>query len=1289
MPVDVFSAATLTSPLSNVTWSWTGQGQPNVSYALPLSNIGSTYLLLGTPQDSDGDGLTDAYEQLVSHSNPYVSNSIDPSMLDGWAVLEELNPFGIYDRKNVPTAPRVRLGYWRFNGSFSNENGQAPLAAQSSLVPDWSGSAAAMTNTDGSSQLIFPYTETNGWNDFSVSNGTIRFWFKPNWTTGDTNTPAPNGTFFLVGYTSSGSWGMSLLNNGTNTGSLLQFHTTSNNFVQSYSFQTAGNNGAVVHFRSNIWCQIALTYSPSNIALYTNGILVATGNTPPMSNYSAPVYSAGNGIAFYPPAPSQATGFNFGSQPGQPTAIRGELDELESFNYPLSPQAVAAGFPTFAGATNNIMQDSDYDGRSDLLETLVDGTNPHDPNNVIHCRLGYWQFDAANLMAGQGQLPLSANGATLTSSWSGTALNISSNPSSHVTYWDVFTNGWANINCRQGCVRFWFKPNWTGAPPAAAPFVYVGNPNPSASQWSLGVNTSGEITFVTASNGLATTHLTSAPLPFDAGHWMQIALNYGPTGSSLYVNGALATTGSPVASWPPLADRNLGMVIGNTTAYNNSVNGQFDEMETFNYQLDPTNILSNFQTVQAVDGDLNGIPDLLEDIVLPVGKPFLNAPVVITGTIEAEQFDMGGPGIGYFNVASNAPCSYRPTGMFITNCDDLGLGYCLDQTRAGDWMQYTINVLVPQAYNVETRVQGIGTNGVFDCEFVNNNLRASTGPLTIASTNWTNISGPVWLTNGIYTMKLRCLTNGTDGVHVGRFNYISIYPWWQAGFATGYTNVISGSALSTNADWFDATNNAAIIQEAVNTLPAGGGTVLLPSGTYYLSQASPNETNSSAQNTAVLILTNNVEIAGAGKSNTTLVAFNRATTLFSVGRGYGTGYTNFTLRDMTLQGQPHRAVYNVTNTAQELGQLLPTNGFYTGFLTMFTGASTNQLTCNTLITNCKFLYSDVAIGIVYYVSNCLIIHCDFTMWGGSNTYTGLANGYPTNTLNTYPLIGGEGIFCSAAPDFNVAIVENTYNGNSNLAPSTNNPFGYVNSTEDQVTSQGGFVWLQGGGNYFIARNNILNYSLEGVQLNAGPSTVVGNSFNTVVNNDSCCALSLNAGEFGVLGSNPLTFSTCLIGNQVLGGRHAFAKQTEGITSVNALTISGNVANVYPALPALSSYPGDVAVIHNCANASILGNTLVAGGHGVSFDFNNGNALVMNNNFASASYRGIGLAGGGGSVGRAVIIGNMLGKGSTFHVQLPFTNSSGWFLYKNTYLDALSNSVPPFIDPAGSAVHVNE
>ena len=1178
----------------------------------------------------------------------------------------------------------VPLGSWLLNNTnYTGEEGQVPFMSGVPFVPDWNGMAVAMTNTETLNPLMYNVVESNGRTNVNCANGTIRFWFQPNWSSGSAEAPS-DGRFFQVGGADSGIFALIVANIGTNNGSVMQFICGSNQYWQGCSFGIGGTNGAPIHFQSNHWYQIALAYTATNIALYTNGALLATGNLPPTFVTPAPytqtpIYSVGNGVSYYPSATAQSSGFGFGNFNGK-YPVLGQLANLETFNNALAPQAVAAGFPTFAGSITNVMLDSDYDGRSDLLESLVDGTDPNNPASVVQCSLGYWRFDSATLMTEQGQPPLSYNDIGLAPSWSGTALNINSDPASQVTYWDVFTNGWANINCRQGSLRFWFKPNASGG--QGGPFVYMGSPD-GVDKWELALDSwAGSISFITGSNGVATTNLT-ADCKMSPTNWMQIVLTYGSNTSSLFINGTLAATGKAVSYWPSLTNRNLGMVIGNNTAYNNSINGQFDEIETFNYPLDPTNILSNFQIVQSVDSDLNGIPDFLEDIVLPVSRPFLSAPVVITGTIEAEQFDMGGPEIAYHAAASNSSSSYRPTGMFITNCDDLGLGYCLDQTRAGEWVQYTINVLVAQPYTVETRVAGIETGGMFECEFTGDSFYTNTGPLAITTTQWTNVSGVVYLTNGIYTMKLRCLANGTDGQHVGRFNYISIYPWWQAGFTSSYTNSILEAHLSTNNDWMDATNNAAVIQKAIDTLPATGGTVLLPSGTFYVSQVRPCETNDAYRNSAISILTNNVDLAGAGKTNTTLIAYNRATTVLCLGirNDIPAQCTNFTLRDMTIEGQPHWAVSNITGTniiydAEPLnpGQINDlntnvTNGPTTGAQTVVYEHTSNEWPHNILITNCQFLHGWNSVMLNGpMISNVLVRACDFNMWSGSDTN-----------------FGNAGIFGGA---MNLVVIENTFNGNMDLAPSTN---GYAGTPQSKWLAPPGFVWLIQGGNLFVARNSISNYYLEAVQVNAGPNSIVGNIFQTLVNVASCCALCETGGAavwaWGRPGITNFENATCFIGNSVYGGRQGF--ETPGTDTPYTYNCSGNWFHLYPPFAEINDCPGAAAMAYGCQTASVCGNTLDSGGHGFMFSGTNATALILNNNFSGATYRGIGYLSASDYVNSAQIFGNILGQGSTFHVELPSANSFGWFLGQNEYLDAANKSVPPFLDPISSAVHITD
>lgn len=88
---DVFANSVMSFGANGVPWAWMGQGTNSGVYTL---NIASpvAFLILGTPQDTDGDGLTDAYELLVSKTDPNNPDSNLDGILDGWDVLLGLNP---------------------------------------------------------------------------------------------------------------------------------------------------------------------------------------------------------------------------------------------------------------------------------------------------------------------------------------------------------------------------------------------------------------------------------------------------------------------------------------------------------------------------------------------------------------------------------------------------------------------------------------------------------------------------------------------------------------------------------------------------------------------------------------------------------------------------------------------------------------------------------------------------------------------------------------------------------------------------------------------------------------------------------------------------------------------------------------------------------------------------------------------------------------------------------------------------------------------------------------------
>ncbi len=90
-PYDVFATTALTRPLTNGVWAWMGQGYQCVTYTIPGLTNSEVFLILGTPQDSEGDGLTDAYQLLITHTDPYSPDPIGDGISIGWKVLEGLS----------------------------------------------------------------------------------------------------------------------------------------------------------------------------------------------------------------------------------------------------------------------------------------------------------------------------------------------------------------------------------------------------------------------------------------------------------------------------------------------------------------------------------------------------------------------------------------------------------------------------------------------------------------------------------------------------------------------------------------------------------------------------------------------------------------------------------------------------------------------------------------------------------------------------------------------------------------------------------------------------------------------------------------------------------------------------------------------------------------------------------------------------------------------------------------------------------------------------------------------
>jgi hypothetical protein len=123
-------------------------------------------------------------------------------------------------------------------------------------------------------------------------------------------------------------------------------------------------------------------------------------------------------------------------------------------------------------------------------------------------------------------------------------------------------------------------------------------------------------------------------------------------------------------------------------------------------------------------------------------SPFGGTPWPIPGTIQAENYDLGGQNVAYFDTTSgNTGGVYRTDDVDIQATTDTGGGYNVGWVSATEWLKYTVNVQASGTRTLSLRLAATAAGNTMHVELDGANI---SGTVTIPNTggwqNWTTVA---------------------------------------------------------------------------------------------------------------------------------------------------------------------------------------------------------------------------------------------------------------------------------------------------------------------------------------------------------------------------------------------------------------------------------------------------------------------------------------------------------------------------------------------------------------------
>ncbi len=197
------------------------------------------------------------------------------------------------------------------------------------------------------------------------------------------------------------------------------------------------------------------------------------------------------------------------------------------------------------------------------------------------------------------------------------------------------------------------------------------------------------------------------------------------------------------------------------------------------YQMKWNNVQAGNYKITCTAYSSTGLTAASDTVNISVGSnastsPYGGTPAKIPGTIEAENYDLGGQGNAYNDSDSkNNGGIYRPAeGVDIEACSDAGGGFDVGWTQNNEWLSYTVDAQDSGTYVISARTASTSAGGAFRFEIDGKDVTGlMNAPGTGGWQTWTTVQSKEFpLSAGIHKIKLF--------INSGNFNInkFEIYP---------------------------------------------------------------------------------------------------------------------------------------------------------------------------------------------------------------------------------------------------------------------------------------------------------------------------------------------------------------------------------------------------------------------------------------------------------------------------------------------------------------------------------